>query len=126
MKKSSKLLGVHWDYLETSTTYSFIPNDLYINNIDDEYNIFDIRGIRKINITDVLRIEDLKVLDEIIDKMKRYNAILINIDYLPLNDNKKLKIFYYKRINQIYTYFVKNMKNTKIYLSSNYQDYLTI
>jgi hypothetical protein len=126
MKKSYKLLGVHWDHLETSTTYSFIPNDLYINNIDDEYNIFDIRGIRKINITDVLRIEDLKVLDEIIDKMKRYNAILINIDYLPLNDNKKLKIFYYKRINQIYTYFVKNMKNTKIYLSSNYQDYLTI
>jgi hypothetical protein len=117
---------VFWDNLKTSTTVSYLNDDSFINDIDDDYNLFDLNNIRKVNITDILEIKNENELELLIDKMRKYNSILININYFPINRNKLLDNFYSKRINQIYTYFVKNVQNTKLYLSSNFQKYSSI
>ena len=124
MKTSYKLLGVFWDNLKTSTTVSYLDGDNFINNIDEDYNLFDINNIRKVDITDILEIKNEAELEILLNKMKKYNSILISINYIPINRNKSLDNFYLKRINQIYSYFKEKLDNTKVYLSGNYKDIL--
>ena len=116
MKKSYKLLGSFWDRLE-------IPKDIsFINNIDDEYNIFDIYNIKKVNISYILKIEKVNDLNTLIDKMKKYDSLLINIDYIPSNDNPILTSLFIKRIKQIYCYFSNQLINNTVYLSENIKE----
>jgi len=124
LKSSYKLLGVFWDNLQTTNTVSYLDSNNFINELDDDYNIFDMNKIRKINISNILRIENTVDLESLIIKMKEHESILINIDYIPSNNNKILNKLYSKRINQIYNYFSNHLKNTKVYLSSNYKIYL--
>ncbi len=113
-----------WDNLQTTNTVSYLDSNNFINELDDDYNIFDMNKIRKINISNILRIENTVDLESLIIKMKEHESILINIDYIPSNNNKILNKLYSKRINQIYNYFSNHLKNTKVYLSSNYKIYL--
>ncbi len=115
-----------WDNLNTSTTVSYLDNDDFINDINDDYNLFDLNNIRKVDITDILKIKNENELDLLIDNMRKHNSILININYIPYNRNKLLDNFYSKRINQIYNYFKEELDNKQIYLSSNYKQYLDI
>ena len=113
-----------WDNLQTTNTVSYLDSNIFINELDDDYNIFDMNKIRKINISNILQVENTTDLEALIIKMKKHESILINIDYIPSNNNKILNKLYYKRINQIYNYFSNRLKNTKVYLSSNYKFYL--
>lgn len=124
MKTSYKLLGKFWDNLKTSTTVSYLDSDDFISNIDEDYNLFDFNNIRKVDITDILEINNDAELKILLDKMKKYSSILININYIPINRNRSLDNFYLKRINQIYSYFKEKLDNTEVYLSSNYKEYL--
>ena len=103
---------------------SYLDGDNFINNIDEDYNLFDINNIRKVDITDILEIKNEAELEILLNKMKKYNSILISINYIPINRNKSLDNFYLKRINQIYSYFKEKLDNTKVYLSGNYKDIL--
>lgn len=122
MKKSYKLLGSFWDRLEIPKDISFIKDNSFINNIDDEYNIFDIYNIKKVNISYILKIEKVNDLNTLIDKMKKYNSLLINIDYIPSNDNQILTSLFIKRIKQIYCYFSNQLINNTVYLSENIKE----
>lgn len=122
MKKSKyKLLGVFWDNLNVSDTIQFMDDNVYINDVNEYPNLFDNCGIRKINISNILKMEKIGEIDKLSDKMKEYPSILISIDYIPV-DNKIVKNFYKKRIKQIYSYFCCRLPNTKFYLSSNYKN----
>ena len=124
MKSSYKLFGTFWDNLKTSTTVSYLNDSAFINSINEDYNLFDLNGIRKVDITDILEIKNEVELEILLDKMKNYNSLLININYIPINRNRSLDNFYLKRINQIYSYFKEELDNTEVYLSSNYKEYL--
>lgn len=124
MKTSYKLLGKFWDNLKTSATLSYLDSDDFISDIDEDYNLFDFNNIRKVDITDILEIDHDAELKILLDKMKKYSSILININYIPINRNRSLDNFYLKRINQIYSYFNEKLDNTEVYLSSNYKEYL--
>lgn len=124
MKTSYKLLGKFWDNLKTSATVSYLDSDDFISDIDEDYNLFDFNNIRKVDITDILEIDHDAELKILLDKMKKYSSILININYIPINRNRSLDNFYLKRINQIYSYFNEKLDNTEVYLSSNYKEYL--
>ena len=124
MKSSYKLFGTFWDKLKTSTTVSYLNDSAFINSINEDYNLFDLNGIRKVDITDILEIKNEVELEILLDKMKNYNSLLININYLPTNKNRITDNFYSKRINQIYVYFKEKLENQKVYLSSNYKEYL--
>ena len=124
MKSSYKLFGTFWDKLKTSTTVSYLNGSAFINSINEDYNLFDLNGIRKVDITDILEIKNEVELEILLDKMKNYNSLLININYLPTNKNRITDNFYSKRINQIYVYFKEKLENQKVYLSSNYKEYL--
>ena len=121
MKKSKyKLLGVFWDNLNVSDTIQFMDDNVYINDVNEYPNLFDNCGIRKINISNILKMEKIGEIDKLSDKMKEYPSILISIDYIPV-DNKIVKNFYKKRIKQIYSYFCCRLPNTKFYLTKNYK-----
>ena len=124
MKSSYKLFGTFWDKLKTSTTVSYLNGSAFINSINEDYNLFDLNGIRKVDITDILEIKNEVELEILLDKMKNYNSLLININYLPTNKNRITDNFYSKRINQIYVYLKEKLENQKVYLSSNYKEYL--
>ena len=124
MKSSYKLFGTFWDNLKTSTTVSYLNDSAFINSINEDYNLFDLNGIRKVDITDILEIKNEVELEILLDKMKNYNSLLININYIPINRNRSLDNFYSKRINQIYAYLKEKLVNQKVYLSSNYKEYL--
>ena len=124
MKTSYKLLGEFWDNLKTSTTVSYLDSDDFISDIDEDYNLFDFNNIRKVDITDILEINNDAELKILLDKTKKYSSILININYIPINRNRSLDNFYLKRINQVYSYFEEKLDNTEVYLSSNYKEYL--
>lgn len=124
MKTSYKLLGEFWDNLKTSATVSYLDSDDFISDIDEDYNLFDFNNIRKVDITDILEINHDAELKILLDKMKKYSSILININYIPINRNRSLDNFYLKRINQVYSYFKEKLDNTEVYLSSNYKEYL--
>ena len=124
MKTSYKLLGEFWDNLKTSATVSYLDSDDFISDIDEDYNLFDFNNIRKVDITDILEINHDAELKILLDKMKKYSSILININYIPINRNRSLDNFYLKRINQVYSYFKERLDNTEVYLSSNYKEYL--
>ena len=124
MKTSYKLLGKFWDKLKTSTPVSYLDSDDFISDIDEDYNLFDFNNIRKVDITDILEINNDAELKILLDKMKKYSSILININYIPISRNRSLDNFYLKRINQIYSYFKEKLDNTDVYLSSNYKEYL--
>jgi hypothetical protein len=111
---------VFWDNLNVSDTIQYMDNNDYINDISESTNIFDSCSIRKISISTILEKNDLEEIDNYLSKMEKYNAILINIDYIP-NNNKIVNTFYKKRINQIYNYFSDKLPNTKFYLSNNYK-----
>ena len=119
-KKSYKLLGTLWDNLDISNQMLFMDNNDFINDINEYPNLFDNCGIRKINISNILEIENLDEIDKLFDKMRKYSSILISIDYIPV-DNKIVKNFYKKRIKQIYSYFCCRLPNTKFYLTKNYK-----
>jgi len=124
LKTSYKLLGKFWDKLKTSTPVSYLDSDDFISDIDEDYNLFDFNNIRKVDITDILEINNDAELKILLDKMKKYSSILININYIPISRNRSLDNFYLKRINQIYSYFKEKLDNTDVYLSSNYKEYL--
>ena len=120
-KKSYKLLGAFWDNLDIPNQMLFMDNNDFINDINEYPNLFDNCGIRKINISNILKMEKLDEIDKLSNKMKEYPSILISIDYVPV-DNKIVNKFYKKRIKQIYSYFCSRISNTKFYLTNNYKN----
>ncbi len=121
--KTYKLFGTIWDKLDIANDIKYMDDDSYINEYDDDFNLFDNKSIRKINISRLLGINDYEYLNEIVSNLKSYHEILISIDYVPLN-NKTIRKFYNKRVLQIYKYFVDNISDSIIYISSNIKDQL--
>ena len=120
MKKSYKLFGTLWDRIDEPDEIFYMNDDDFIYDINDEYNLFDYNGIRRINISNIFKIEDIILFNDIVNNMRKYNSILICIDYIPTTDNKILLNFYKKRIRQIYYYLNEQLLNTEVYISSNY------
>ena len=121
IKSKYKLLGVFWDGLNVSDTIQLMDDNVYISDVNEYPNLFDNCGIRKINISIILKMEKFDEIDKLSNKMKEYPSILISIDYIPV-DNKIVKNFYKKRIKQIYSYFCCRLPNTKFYLTNNYKN----
>ena len=104
-KKSYKLLGAFWDNLDIPNQMLFMDNNDFINDINEYPNLFDNCGIRKINLSNILKMEKLDEIDKLSNKMKEYPSILISIDYIPV-DNKIVKTFYKKESNRFIVIFV--------------------
>ena len=121
MKSSYKYLGELWNNLKESNTISYINDDQFINDIDEDYNLFDYSGIRKINISKILKIEKEKNIEQLLKRMSQYKSIIIIMDFIP-NNNPIIIKFFIKRIKQILYYFDSHLGNTKIYLSNEFKE----
>ena len=91
---------------------------IFINELDEEYNLFD-TGLRKINLSTILKVKNEDELITLIKKIDNFESLLINVDYIPINKNKILMNFYIKRIKQIYGYFKNQLNSKQVFLSSN-------
>ena len=118
MKSSYKLLGVFWDKLSTPDIFFYMDDSIFINELDEEYNLFD-TGLRKINLSTILKVKNEDELITLIKKIDNFESFLINVDYIPINKNKILMNFYIKRIKQIYGYFKNQLNSKQVFLSSN-------
>ncbi|MBQ1550744.1 MAG: hypothetical protein IIZ67_01455 [Bacilli bacterium] len=118
MKSSYKLLGVFWDKLSTPDIFFYMDDSIFINELDEEYNLFD-TGLRKINLSTILKVKNEDELITLIKKIDNFESLLINVDYIPINKNKILMNFYIKRIKQIYGYFKNQLNSKQVFLSSN-------
>ena len=118
MKSSYKLLGVFWDRLSTPDIFFYMDDSIFINELDEEYNLFD-TGLRKINLSTILKVKNEDELITLIKKIDNFESLLINVDYIPINKNKILMKFYIKRIKQIYGYFKNQLNSKQVFLSSN-------
>lgn len=100
-----------------------MDDSAFINDLDEEYNLFD-TGLRKVNLSTILKVENEDELITLIRKIDSYESLLINVDYIPINKNKVFMNFYIKRIKQIYGYFKNKLDDKKVFLSSNIKELL--
>ena len=115
MKKTYKLIGLLLDNLESSSNIKIYDNSF---NTKKNLNTSEDKELLIMNSSKLLKINSDEDLRNILNQMKLFKNIIINIDYIPYN-NIILRNFYKKRISQIYT-LIKKETNSIVYISKNY------
>lgn len=117
MKKSYKLLGVIWDQIPvTGVKPCIVRYDAFIEDYKEDFNLFDTEKYkRKINVSEILKIETERTLHNIIEKLLCCDEVYILLDYIPKYNYDVINEFYQKRIIQIFSYFTEKLYNSKVF-----------
>ncbi len=115
MRKKYKLIGTIWD--RRKITLSRCPEIIteqelgYCEDYQTEYNLFDMRIIRrKINFSTLLRCRKKDELFKIAMRLKECDEVYLAVDYMPQTFNQIIARFYRKTLLQCFC-FVKDTKN---------------
>ena len=103
MKKSYKIFGIFWDRLNVDNDFTITNENVLVLNHTVEENLIDLGGYyaRKIDFSELLKIENESDFSNIIKDVQNCNTIYINIDYMPHNLNDTFKDFLKLRLSQI-------------------------
>lgn len=122
MKKSYKLIGIEWDHKPYYNTMIF-NNMTAGRDFRIDRDLFDLdRYVRCIRISDIMKWNKLKDLEEALKSLVWCDEIQLVIDNEPEHLPPVAADFYYKRVGQIYRYikdFFRNIPITLIRIQRN-------
>ena len=105
MKSTYKLLGVQWDHKSLPCALPIFVQNREIQDYCVERNLFDLNSYeRQVRLTEILKTEDEKSVNRIIEKLNECDYVYINVDYVPIYRAKEIIDFYALRILQIYAF----------------------
>lgn len=124
MKNSYTLFGTFLDGKDgviTQMPSCHLESEIeYCDDYLAEHNIFDFQGMkRRINLSDILKLEKDLEFDLILLKLKQCDEIFLVIDKFPEAPSIIIVDFFMKRLIQAYWEIKKTACNAKVNLAAN-------
>jgi|GEM_PF-1695962 len=123
MNKNYKLLGVIWDHrpvsdkildtdvIKDEKELPYVYDSVGIQDYKKKRNLFDLRIYRrKVNLSEILQKESITDVDEIIYSLRNCDEVYLHIDYIPKCESRTVRVFFLKRLNQIYAYIREKLR----------------